>query len=259
MTAVVIEDVRVEFPIYGSQRSLRKVLFERATGGVIRREGPHQKRIVITALNGVSFRLEEGDRLALVGPNGAGKSTLLKVIAGIYEPVAGRVLVDGKITPMFNMMPGFDGEDTGYENIVTSGLLLGMSREEIDGKIPEIEKFSELGEYLSLPVRTYSEGMVARLGFSVATAIDPGILLMDEAIGAGDGRFAERVARRLEVFVGRSRILVLASHSEALVRKMCNKAALMQEGRIVEMGPIKQVLDRYHQMSHVESAPDAAE
>jgi ABC-type polysaccharide/polyol phosphate transport system ATPase subunit len=183
--------------------------------------------------------------LALIGQNGAGKSTLLKVIAGVYEPVAGTVMVSGRITPLFEAAPGFDADDTGYENIITAGLLRGMTRSEIENKIPEIEEFSELGDYLSLPARTYSAGMRTRLGFAVATAGEPDILLLDEGIGAGDARFAERATRRMKEFMDRSRILVLASHSGHLVKSVCNKAALMQTGRIVKVGPVDEVLDAY--------------
>ena len=173
MAAMVLENVGVDFPIYGTQRNLRTALFQRATGGLIQREGKNHERVVVKALVDVSMKLEEGDRLALIGHNGSGKSTLLKVMAGIYEPIAGRVLAEGRVTPLFDMMPGLDIEDNAYENIFTAGLLIGMSRKEIERKIPQIEEFSELGEYLSLPVRTYSSGMVTRLGFALSTALDP--------------------------------------------------------------------------------------
>jgi ABC-type polysaccharide/polyol phosphate transport system ATPase subunit len=174
----------------------------------------------------------------------------LKVIAGVYQPVAGRIFLEGKVTPLFDALPGLDGEDTGYENIITAGLLFGMSRHEIERIIPNIEEFSELGEYLDLPVRTYSTGMTMRLGFAFVTAMDPGILLMDEGIGAGDARFAERAAKRLEDFIGRSRIVVLASHANEMIKSMCNKAALMQSGRILAIGPVDEVLQQYHELIH---------
>src|SRR5262245_57409940 len=168
MAAMILEGVHVEFPIYGAQRSLRKVIFARATGGLIQKRDRSGSRVVVKALNDFSLQLNEGDRLGLVGHNGAGKSTVLKVMAGVYEPVAGRVLASGKITPCFDILPGLDLEDTGYENIITGGLLLGMPRRDIENKIADIEQFSELGEYLSLPLRTYSSGMLVRLGFAVA-------------------------------------------------------------------------------------------
>lgn len=250
MATIVLDNVSVDFPIYGSHRSFRKVLFEKATGGFILHEKEHPDRVTVNALSDISFELSHGDRLGLVGHNGAGKSTLLKVIAGVYEPTRGRVLAEGRITPLFDAMPGLDPEDTGYENIVTAGMLFGMTREEIFAKISEIEEFSELGEFLSLPVRTYSAGMQTRLGFAVASAIEPGILLIDEGIGAGDARFTARASKRLKEFIGRSQIMVLASHSDTLIRATCNKAALMQAGRILAVGGVEEVLAQYHGIVH---------
>jgi ABC-type polysaccharide/polyol phosphate transport system ATPase subunit len=246
MSAMILEGVHVEFPIYAAQRSLRKALFARAAGGLIERDNASHSRVVVRALNDFSLELNEGDRLGLVGHNGAGKSTVLKVMAGVYEPVIGRVLATGKITPCFDILPGLDLEDTGYENIITGGLLLGMSRTDIETKISDIEQFSELGEYLSLPLRTYSAGMLVRLGFSVATAMDPGILLIDEGIGAVDARFAERASERLREFIDRSSVLVVASHSDELIRSWCNMAALLDGGRLVQMGPVEEILEAYH-------------
>lgn len=248
MATVVVDDVSLEFPVYGSQRSLRQALFRRATGGIIQRQRKHSKRVVVKALDGVSFVLNDGDRLALVGHNGAGKSTLLRVLAGIYEPTSGRVLASGRITPLFDAIPGLDGEDSGYENILTAGTLHGMSRAEVEKRIPEIEEFCELGEYLALPYRTYSTGMMTRLAFSIATALDPEILLMDEGIGAGDARFADKAARRMEEFIGRSRVIVLASHSEHLLRATCNKALLLESGEVVKVGTLDEVLRKYAEM-----------
>jgi ABC-type polysaccharide/polyol phosphate transport system ATPase subunit len=247
VATVVLENVSAHFPIYGAQqRSLRKALFQRATGGSIEREGKNHDRITVKALTDISLTLHDGDRLGLIGHNGAGKSTLLKVMAGIYEPVSGTVRVEGRVTPLFDAMPGLDSEDTGYENIITSGMLIGMTRRQIEAKIPEIEEFCELGEYLNLPVRTYSTGMTMRLGFALVTALDPGVLLMDEGFGTGDLRFAERAMARMKDFVGRSPIMVLASHSDNTIRSMCNKAIMMEAGRIVASGAVDEVCDQYH-------------
>jgi len=246
MAAVVIDNVHVDFPIYGPHRTLRRELFERTVGGLVQRDRRNHDWVTVRALIDVSLDLSEGDRLALIGQNGAGKSTLLKVIAGIYQPVSGQVVIGGSVTPLLEAVPGFDAEDTGYENIITAGLLRGMTRVEIESKIPEIEEFSELGDYLALPARTYSAGMRTRLGFAIATAGEPDILLLDEGIGTGDARFAERATRRMKEFMDKSRILVLASHSEHLVKSVCNKAALMQAGRLLEVGPVDAVLDVYH-------------
>ena len=265
MAKVILENIHVDFPIYATQRSLRTAIFQRATGGLIQRQGRNQERIVIKALRGVSMTLEDGDRVGIIGHNGSGKSTLLKVIAGIWEPIEGRLLIEGRVTPLFDMMPGFDGEDSGYENIVTAGLLFGMSRGQIETKIPDIEEFSELGEYLSFPARTYSAGMQARLGFALVTALEPDILLIDEGIGAGDARFAERAERRLKDFIGRSRILVMASHSPEMIKSVCNKATLLVAGQITVMGPVDDVFDEYHTLVHgvlpkktAELSPDKA-
>ena len=250
MATVILENVSAHFPIYGAQQSLRKAIFQRAIGGSIERTGKHSDRVMVKALTDISLTLQDGDRVGLIGHNGAGKSTLLKLMAGIYQPVSGIVQVRGRVTPLFDTMPGLDGEDTGYENIITSGMLIGMTRQQIEAKFPEIEEFCELGEYLNLPVRTYSTGMTMRLGFALVTALDPGVLLMDEGFGTGDLRFAERAEARMKDFIGRSRIMVLASHSDNTIRSMCNKAIMMEAGRIVGSGPVDEICDRYYESAH---------
>lgn len=255
MATVILEHVNAHFPIYGAQQqSLRKALFQRATGGSIEREGKNNDRITVKALTDISLTLRDGDRVGLVGHNGAGKSTLLKLMAGIYPPVSGTVRVEGRVTPLFDALPGLDGEDTGYENIITSGMLIGMTRREIEARIPEIEEFCELGEYLSLPVRTYSTGMTMRLGFALVTSLDPGVILMDEGFGTGDLRFTERAEARMKEFIGRSPIMVLASHSDKIIRTMCNKAVLMEAGRIVAFGPADEICDQYYESVHAAAA-----
>jgi len=209
----------------------------------------------VRALDNVSFTLRNGDRLGLIGHNGAGKSTLLKVLAGVYTPDSGSLRIDGRVSPLFNSAPGLDADDNGYENIKTCGMFLGMSSEEINRKLPDIVDFCELGEYLELPVRTYSTGMVARLGFAIATAIEPDILLLDEGLGSGDARFAARAEARMQALIQRTRILVLASHSDALIKSMCNRAILLEKGRLIEIGPIEEVVRSYHERpaeAHVE-------
>jgi ABC-type polysaccharide/polyol phosphate transport system ATPase subunit len=254
VATVILENVNAHFPIYGAQqRSLRKALFQRATGGSIEREGKNSDRVTVKALSDISLTLHDGDRVGLIGHNGAGKSTLLKLIAGIYEPVSGTIKVEGRVTPLFDAMPGLDGEDTGYENIITSGMLIGMTREQIEAKIPEIEEFCELGEYLTLPVRTYSTGMTMRLGFALVTALDPGVLLMDEGFGTGDLRFAERAEARMKDFIGRSSIMMLASHADKTIKSMCNKAILMEAGRIVAFGPVDEICERYQESVHAKT------
>jgi ABC-type polysaccharide/polyol phosphate transport system ATPase subunit len=150
---------------------------------------------------------------------------------------------------LFNAAPGLDAEDNGYENIKTCGMFLGMNRAQIEKATPEIAEFSELGEYLSLPVRTYSSGMVTRLSFAIATSIEPDILLLDERLGAGDARFAARAQARLKSLISRSSIMVLASHSDALIKSMCNRGALLEKGRLIAIGPINEIIHEYHKRS----------
>jgi ABC-type multidrug transport system ATPase subunit len=165
-------------------------------------------------------------------------------------------MVEGRVTPLFDMMPGRDLEDTGYENILTSGMLLGMSRDQVESKIPEIEKFSELGEYLALPMRTYSAGMTMRLGFALVTALEPGVLLMNEGFGAADLSFKERAAQRMKDFIGRSRVVVLASHSNGMIKSVCNKAALMHEGRLGAIGTVNDIIEQYQSTVQAAAARD---
>ena len=261
MAEIALKNVVAEFPVYGSQPSLRNALFGRVVGGALRRQTATSKRLVVRALDNVSLTVNHGDQLGIVGHNGAGKSTLLRIFAGIYEPTQGSISIEGRVSPLFSSSPGLDLDDTGYENIVTCGLLLGMSRGEIERKMPEIEAFSELSDYLALPARTYSTGMLVRLGFAIATAIDPEILLLDEELGAGDARFASRAAERVESLIERSSIVILASQSQDLIRRICNRTVLLHHGHVIADGPTEEVLELYSSMesdsSHAEDLPAA--
>ena len=242
MAAIDLLDVSLDYPIYDAgSRSLKNAML-RGIGGRIAAD---QGRVAIHALRGVSLQLRDGDRLALIGHNGAGKSTLLKVLAGIYEPPEGRVRIEGRVSSLTDLTMGMDMEATGYENIVMRGVFLGLSRAEARAKLPEIETFTELGEFLRLPVRSYSAGMLVRLAFAVSTASRPEILIMDEMIGAGDAAFAEKARARVTDYIARSSILVLASHDGAVLRQFCNKGALLQKGRLERFGPIEDVLGAY--------------
>ena len=249
MASITLDNVTADFPIYGPTPSFRRELIGQAIGGLLRRSTARGKRVTVRALDGVSLNIRHGDQLGLVGHNGAGKSTLLRVLAGIYEPSFGKCVVDGRVSPLFITAPGLSVEDTGYENIITCGLLLGMTHKEIETKLNDIGEFAELGDFLALPVRTYSSGMQTRLGFAIATAIDPEILLLDEGLGAGDERFAKRAQKRVEGLIKRSNIMVLASHSTELIRQMCNRAILMHHGRIIADGKPDEILERYHSLT----------
>jgi ABC-type polysaccharide/polyol phosphate transport system ATPase subunit len=186
----------------------------------------------VTALDGVSFELKAGDRLGLVGPNGAGKTTLLKVLCGIYEPTGGTLEIEGKVDALFNINLGFRPEATGRRNIVLRGLINGWSPEEIEGRMEEIIEFSELGEFIDMPFKTYSQGMAARLGFSIATSFSPEILLMDEWIGAGDAAFQAKAKRRMDEMAESAGIIVLASHNQDLIKKTCNRVLELEKSTV---------------------------
>lgn len=253
MPSIELKNVCVDFPIYGSSMSFRTELIQLATGGSIRRDSEKQ-RFSVRSLDNVNLAVREGDRLALLGHNGAGKSTLLKTLAGVYEPTHGEISISGRLSPLFNLAPGWDAEDTGYENIKNCGLFLGMSPDEIRQKTPEISEVSGLGSYLHLPVRTYSAGMGMRLAFSIATAIEPEILLLDEGLSAGDASFAETAELRIQSLMQRSRILVLASHSTHLLKTWCTSAILLEHGRIVYRGPVDDAIEFYKERTEAGDA-----
>ncbi len=240
-----LDNVSVSFPIYhGGSRSLKKSLLFRGSGGQLASDASH--RITVEALRNVSMEFRTGDRVALVGKNGAGKTTLLRVMAGIYEPVTGVVKSRGRISPMFDISLGIDGEISGYDNIRLRGLILGLPAREIEERMADIAEFTELGDYLDIPVRTYSSGMMTRLTFAVATCFSPEILLMDEWILAGDAGFLTKAQHRVEAFVEQAGILVLASHSTEICRRWCNKAVWLERGEVKMAADISAVLDSYN-------------
>ena len=209
MTSIRLNHVSVEFPIYNARgRSLRGELLRRTVGGRIQAaEGSH---VSVWALRDISLTLRQGDRLGLIGGNGAGKSTLLRILSGVYEPPVGRATIEGRVSSLTDIMMGMDPEATGYENISLRGVLLGFTRKEIQARIGEIEEFTELGDFLDLPMRTYSSGMMLRLAFAVTTAVTPEILIMDEMSGTGDAGFLAKAQARLERMIAGAHILVIA-------------------------------------------------
>ncbi len=235
-------NVSLYFPFDGHQDDLDDGAPLRRLGGVVR---AHRGRQYVQALDDVSLELQRGDRLAIIGHNGSGKSTLLKVLAGIYLPQRGAVECDCPVSGIFNIALGFRQEATGLRNILLKGLIAGKSRAEIEQAIPGIAEFTELGSYLNMPLRTYSQGMAMRLAFSIATAFSSDVLLMDEWIGAGDAEFREKIVRRMTGFVQAAHILVLASHSTQLLRRVANRAIWIEAGRIREAGPVDDLMDRY--------------
>ncbi|MGE5517433.1 MAG: ABC transporter ATP-binding protein [Bacteroidota bacterium] len=244
MARIVAQNISLNLPIYNFHaRSLKKTLLRIGTGGRISAESQY---VIVEALRDVSFEIENGDRVALVGRNGAGKTTLLRTLAGVYHPTAGTLTTEGKVVPLLTVGVGMVEEFSGYENILAGALHVGLNREQALSLQEEIAEFTELGDYLELPIHTYSAGMRARLSFAIATAITPEILLLDEGIGAGDAFFAAKAQARFERMMTDSSIMVLASHDENLVRGFCNKALLFDNGRLLDFGPVDNILAAYH-------------
>ncbi|MET9216806.1 MULTISPECIES: galactan export ABC transporter ATP-binding subunit Wzt/RfbE [unclassified Nocardia] len=245
MSRVSIETQQawVEFPIFDAKsRSLKKAFLGKA-GGAIGRNSSDV--VVVEALRDINLSLKEGDRVGLVGHNGAGKSTLLRLLSGIYEPSRGSARIRGRVAPVFDLGVGMDPEISGYENIIIRGLFLGQTRKQMMSKIDEIADFTELGEYLSMPLRTYSTGMRVRLAMGVVTSIDPEILLLDEGIGAVDAEFMKKARTRLQSLVARSGILVFASHSNEFLAQLCDTAMWVDHGQIRLQGGIEEVVRAY--------------
>jgi len=242
--AIILQDVCVRFPIYsGSSQSLKKRLLFHGSGGRLGRDA--HDRVVVEALRNVSLSLNSGDRVALIGANGAGKSTLLRVMAGIYEPDQGTVSSRGRISPMLDLGLGIDSEISGYDNIRLRGLILGLDIREVEERMRDIAEFTELGDYLDIPVRAYSSGMLTRLTFAISTCFTPEILLLDEWIMAGDAAFLSKAQRRLEAFLEKTSIVVLASHNADICRRWCTNGILLERGEIVKRGDVASVLDEY--------------
>jgi len=238
MTASIdAHDLTVEFPIFeNSHRSLKKKVLRLSTGGIIGNDAGNHP--VVTALNGLDFSFRDGDRIGLVGHNGSGKTTLLRVLAGIYAPTRGSLGIQGRTASLLDISSGVDPDATGFENIYLRGIMNGFRPSRIKQKIEEIAEFTELGNYLNLPVRTYSSGMMLRLTFAISTSIEADILIMDEWLSVGDADFQEKAAKRLKEMVDKASILVIASHSPALIASICTRKLQLEHGLIVADQPI---------------------
>ena len=246
MVHVRVKNIDVKIPIYdaNAQRLIRLPTFGLAKVGS--RSISHAgSAVVIHALSDLSLDLNEGDRVCLIGHNGAGKTTLLRVLAGIYPPSAGTIQVTGKVIALLGTSIALNSDATGYENIRLLAELYNWPKKNLPDYIKDIEEFTELGEYLSLPARVYSAGMHARLCLSIATMRSPDILLMDEGVGTADAQFQEKAHKRVEQFVSQAKIMLLASHSIELCRAMCNKALLLSNGRQIYFGDMDEAFERY--------------
>ena len=245
MAQIDLSHVFVEFPIYDmSAHSLKKNFLQLATGGTVGKD--LNQRIVVNALDDVSLALKNGDQVGLIGHNGSGKSTLLRVMANIYEPTRGHVKINGHISPMLDTVLGIESEFSGYENIYIRGILLGLTRKKIKKQVDEIAELTGLGDYLSMPTRTYSSGMKIRLAFAIATSIQPDILPIDEIFGAGDTEFMERAKQKMTSMLNQSSIVVMTTHSDELIKEFCNRALLLENGRVKYFGSVEKALEIYH-------------
>ena len=245
MAKIKFEQVSLQYPIYEKDqraRSLKHTLLRMSVGGVLSKG---QARDEVYALSNLSFELNDGDRVGLVGHNGAGKSTLLRTIGKVYTPNSGKFIIDGKVQCMLNMYMGLNHQLTGLENIKVRAALMNFNATECDALFADVEKFSDLGEFLYLPVRTYSAGMLLRLAFGLSTAVPADILAIDEVVGTGDAAFKAKAQVRLKQFMGSAKIIVMCSHDNDYLREHCNKIMWLDHGKIKMLGLTHDVLKLY--------------
>ena len=232
MMIVSGKKITIDFPVFASpeSRSIKRQIIQNVIGGTLSK---YKTKTVVRALDNIDFEFKEGDRIGLIGENGSGKTTLLRVIAGIYYPTYGQIQVKGLITSMLSITLGMDNEASGLENIYLRSKLLGLSNKKINFIIDSIIDFSELEDFIHLPIRTYSSGMLMRLAFSITTAIESDIILMDEWLSVGDSKFIIKANERLNTIVNNSKLLVLASHDLNLINSLCNVKYNIIKGKLI--------------------------
>lgn len=244
MASIELENVSIDIPIYNaSSRSLKKRLIKVATGGQLGSDD--QGRVVVRALENVNLSLSDGDRVGLIGHNGAGKSTLLRLLSGVFEPTSGASRIDGEVASLIDISLGIDPEATGRENIFVRGSLLGLAKLELNRRLNEIIEFTELGDFIDMPLRTYSTGMHLRLAFAVSTIVRPDILIMDEWLSVGDEGFKRKAEARMSELVQATNILVIATHSRDLIQHSCNRVIWLEHGKVRMDGDPALVTEAY--------------
>jgi lipopolysaccharide transport system ATP-binding protein len=233
MSYIKAKNLVVEFPLFNNtHRSIKNTVLHATTGGRLAKYAG--KTTAVRAIDGLNFELKTGDRVGLVGHNGSGKTTLLRVLAGAYEPTFGELHLKGRVASLLDINLGMDQDASGYENIFLRGVMMGLTPSEILEKTEEIASFTELGDFLDMPVRTYSSGMQLRLAFAVSTSVQADVVIMDEWLSVGDATFKAKAAKRLQGLVDRAAILVIASHDMQLINKICNRKFLMEHGQVKE-------------------------
>jgi lipopolysaccharide transport system ATP-binding protein len=244
MPRISLQNASVDFPIYhSSSRRLSSSLLRLNTGGELSKE--KSGMVHVTALDSLNLDFESGSRVGLIGHNGAGKTTLLRLLTGVYEPTSGVCIREGQISSLMDISMGFSSDASGIENIYLRAAFLGLTRKQTDGMLESIVDFSELGDFVNLPVRTYSSGMLLRLAFAVSTAIEPEILIMDEWLAVGDAAFQQKAELRIRKVVEASDILVIASHGKDLLKKVCNRIIWFEHGKIKMDDKPSKVLPKY--------------
>jgi ABC-type polysaccharide/polyol phosphate transport system ATPase subunit len=252
MASILFENVDLEYPLRGPRITFKEYLVR----GLFRR-GRRAPRPMIHALKDVSFHVGEGERVGIIGHNGAGKSTLLRTVGGIYPVARGRKVVEGSICSLFDIALGFEKEATGWQNIRYRSYLQGETPQTIAAKLPDIADFCELGEFLDLPLRCYSQGMVMRLAFSIATSSAPEILLIDEVFATGDLAFRKKAEARLRDFMNRAKIVIVVGHDLEFLKEFCERVLWLDHGSVRAEGPAHAVIDEY--VRTVESQPKPAQ
>lgn len=240
---IKLNNVSLDYFHYTTRYTLKKTMIKSLFQVLGKKE--EETFVLNRALDGIDAEFKTGDRIALLGKNGSGKSTLLRVLSGIYQPTEGSLQIQGNVTSLLDISVGLNGDATGYENIVLMGILQGRSRRQMKSKFNDIQEFTELGHYLKLPVRTYSSGMRLRLAFGIATCIESDILIIDEVIGVGDQSFMEKAQNRMKELIHRCKILILTSHSTAILQNFCNKALVLNKGKPTFLGGLQEGIDFY--------------
>lgn len=244
MSHINLVNTCVTFSIYNAKtRSVRGQLFK-AIGGKL---NVIDSTVSVKALDNINLTINKGERVGLIGHNGAGKSTMLKLLSRVYEPTSGEIYINGYVSSLTDITMGMDAESTGYKNIIMRCILMGMTYKQAAKKVQDIIDFSELGEYIDLPVRTYSTGMYMRLAFTIATSVSPDILIMDEMIGTGDAAFIEKARERSLKMIEKTKIMVISSHDMHIMKEICTRGIWLEKGKIIMDGEINQVIEAYHQ------------